>query len=320
MVSQGNVINKVKNMNNSSNINLKLFQNQKIILFGAASRGKRVLNNLILKGFDKKLILFCDNDPNKFGKKIFEVPVINIDELKKSPLDIPIIISSSMMNEIQEQLSNLGFTNLHYFHNLLFSDQIFEKYDSEFLKIVEVVNDKCFLDNEEKYTIYTSMKSVSKLKGDIAEVGVYKGGSAKILCELKNSKRLFLFDTFQGLPNTTKNDKVKSGWLSDTSLKSVKEYLSNYDDVFYFEGYFPATTSSLTNEVFSLVHLDTDLYQSTLDSLNYFWPRMVEGGRIISHDYNAKDVGGVKQAFDEFFKNSPEKIIEIADTQVLIIK
>ena len=47
---------------------------------------------------------------------------------------------------------------------------------------------------------------------------------------------------------------------------------------------------------------------------------MVKSGRIISHDYNAKDVGGVKKAFDEFFKDSPEKIIEIADTQVLIIK
>ena len=307
-------------MNTLSNIDFKTFQNQKIILFGAASRGKRVLNNLVWAGFDKKLILFCDNNPDKSGKMIFDVPIISVNELIKFSSDIPIIISSSMFNEIKIQLLTLGFTNVHYFHNLLFSDQIFEKYNLEFLQIVDKVKDNCFLDNEEKYTIYSSMKSISKLEGDIAEVGVYKGGSAKILCELKFLKKLYLFDTFQGLPNPTKNDLVQSSWLSDTSLKSVKDYLSIYENVFYFEGYFPKTTSSTTNKKFCLVHLDTDLYQSTLDSLIYFWPRMVKSGRIISHDYNAKDVGGVKKAFDEFFKDSPEKIIEIADTQVLIIK
>ena len=77
---------------------------------------------------------------------------------------------------------------------------------------------------------------------------------------------------------------------------------------------------SFTSEEFCFVHLDTDLYQSTLDSLEFFWPRMVKGGRIISHDYNALEVIGVKQAFQEFFKGSPESIIEIADTQVMVIK
>jgi len=303
-----------------SNILLKELSNQKLILFGASSRGIRVLNNLIWKGFNKNLILFCDNNPKKHGKKIFGVNIINIDDLKQLSLDIHIIISSSMSNEIQIQLKNLGFTNVYYFHDLLFSDHRFEKYNSEFLQIVENVKDKCYLDDEEKYTLYSSLKSTSHLDGDLAEVGVYKGGSAKILCELKNSKKLYLFDTFEGLPETSKNDTVKSGWLSDTSLESVKKYLSDYENVSFYQGYFPKTTSTLTTENFSLVHLDTDLYQSTLDALDFFWPRMISGGRIISHDYNAIDVGGVKQAFDEFFKDSPEKIIEIADTQVMIIK
>ena len=62
------------------------------------------------------------------------------------------------------------------------------------------------------------------------------------------------------------------------------------------------------------------MYQSTLDALKFFWPRMVKGGRIISHDYNANNIAGIKKAFREFFNDSPEKIIEIADTQSMIIK
>ena len=57
-------------------------------------------------------------------------------------------------------------------------------------------------DNEENYTLYSSLKAVKDLAGDIAEIGVYKGGTAKLICELKGNKNLYLFDTFEGLPDT----------------------------------------------------------------------------------------------------------------------
>ena len=47
---------------------------------------------------------------------------------------------------------------------------------------------------------------------------------------------------------------------------------------------------------------------------------MVTGGRIVSHDYNTKDHPGVKKAFEDFFKDNREKIIELADSQVMVIK
>ena len=159
------------------------------------------------------------------------------------------------------------------------------------------------------------------------ECGVHQGGGVfawahlSVTLEPYNySRKVIGFDTFEGLPKTTQNDEVKSGWLSNTSLDSVKQYLSNYENLFFYKGYFPQTAKNLTSEKFCLVHLDTDLYQSTLDSLEFFWPKMVKGGRIISHDYNAGNIGGVKQAFKEFFKESPEMLIEIADTQVLVVK
>ena len=47
---------------------------------------------------------------------------------------------------------------------------------------------------------------------------------------------------------------------------------------------------------------------------------MVTGGRIVSHDYNTTSMPGVKKAFLEFFTDQKEKLIEIADSQIMVIK
>ena len=46
-------------------------------------------------------------------------------------------------------------------------------------------------------------KITGKVTGDIAEVGVYKGGSAKIICSAKGDRHLHLFDTFAAFPGWT---------------------------------------------------------------------------------------------------------------------
>jgi O-methyltransferase len=296
-------------------------RNKKIILFGASARGKRVLNNLIELGFNPKNIQFCDNDQKKWNKNISGVKVISLKELQKLSKSIPIIISSSVHYEINQQLTKLGFKKIYYLHSLLFKEQIYEKYDKKFVNIVKSLNEKCLLDNEEKFSIYSSVKNICHLSGDIAEVGVYKGGSAKIICEVKGKKRLHLFDTFEGLPDITKNDKVKKGWFNDTNLSYVQKFLKKFPNVYFYQGRFPETAKPLQKRKFCFVNLDTDLYESTLDGLKFFWPRMVKGGRIISHDYNnVQDIEGIKKAFKEFFKNHNEKLIEIADTQIMVVK
>lgn len=299
---------------------LNEIKTRQIVLFGASSRGKRVLNNLIEKGIDKKHLKFCDNDPQKWNKEVQGVQIISINELKTLSKDTCIIISSSLNYEINEQLNTLGFSNVHYFHSLLFAEQIYEKYDQKFLHILESIREKCYMDNEEKYTLYSSMKSICRLVGEVAEVGVYKGGSAKIICEVKEEKKLYLFDTFEGYPNTDKEDLLQKGWLGNTSLEDVKKYLSGYNNIYYFKGLFPQTAKSISDKQFCLVHLDVDNYQTVMAALQFFWPRMVEDGRIISHDYNAFDVPGVRKAFLEFFSDHPEKLIEVSDTQVLVVK
>ena len=311
-----------KNNSKSDLIKLLKKNNDKpIILYGAASRGVRVLYNLIDKGIPPEQIIFCDSNPKLWNTTLCNIKVISLDELKSFPKDICIIISSSMRYEIIPSLEKLGFTEIHYFYSLLFSDHMYEKYNSEFLDIISKMGYEHGEDYEENYTLYSCVKATKNLSGDIAEVGVWKGGTARLICEVKGEKNLYLFDTFEGLPETNENDLfVQKGWLRNTSLELVKNYLSDFKNIHFLKGVFPGTAGPISDKKFSFIHLDTNLYQSTLDALEFFWPRMIVGGRIVSHDYNTSSMPGVKKAFSEFFMDQPEKIIEIADSQVMAIK
>jgi O-methyltransferase len=169
--------------------------------------------------------------------------------------------------------------------------------------------------------LHTLIKKTEKIAGDVAEVGVFKGGSAKIICET-TKKQVHLFDTFAGLPEISAEDtgtQFKKGEYY-ASLDEVKDYLKNYSNALFYKGLFPSTSHPIEDKKFSLVHLDVDIYESTLDCLKFFYPRISKGGVIISHDYTCAK--GVKKAFDEFFKDKPEIIIDsiIASSQCFIIK
>ncbi|MBX4199187.1 TylF/MycF family methyltransferase [Candidatus Parcubacteria bacterium] len=194
--------------------------------------------------------------------------------------------------------------------------------DAKGLRLVQEIKGETdmLLKHQEAFLIYKTVKKTEKIAGDIAEVGVYKGGSAKLIREA-TSKTLHLFDTFEGLPETTSKDnqqKFKQGELA-ASLEGVQDYLKGYSDVYFYKGLFPETSGPVENKKFSFVHLDVDLYKSTLDCLDFFYPRMTTGGVIMSHNY--RDLVGVRKAFDEFFKDKPEIIIEPSGTsQALVVK
>lgn len=175
---------------------------------------------------------------------------------------------------------------------------------------------------EDLYNLYRLALNTAKLTGDIAEVGVYRGGSAKLICSVKNGKALHLFDTFEGMPKVRPElDRHKAGDFSDTSLEAVRQYLSGYPGVHFYKGFFPDSAASLAKDArFSLVHLDVDIYESTRAGLDFFYPRMTPGGLLLSHDYRSISCPGVKKAFDEFFANKPEPVIELWKTQCMIVK
>jgi O-methyltransferase len=171
----------------------------------------------------------------------------------------------------------------------------------------------------EAFTVYSFCKAYSGLPGAMAEVGVFQGASAKLLCEAKGDVELHLFDTFGGLPPSSAADKGvhrENQYLC--SLESVQDFLKSYKNVNFHPGLFPDSAKTLPERRFSFVHLDVDLYESTLAGLEYFYPRLITGGVILSHDYSI--LAGVRKAFDDFLHDKPERPVQFPSTQCALIK
>ncbi len=182
------------------------------------------------------------------------------------------------------------------------------------------VETELLLEDIEAYHIFMAVKCTQKIPGDIAEVGVYKGGSAKIICSAKGDKHLHLFDTFEGLPKVEDIDMVWPFYEGKfaASYDSVREYLKDGDNVFFYKGIFPQTSDPVKDKVFSFVNLDVDCYESTKQCLEFFYSRMSSGGILLSHDYITAP--GVKKAFDDFFLGRPEPVLETAGSQCIVVK
>jgi len=195
-----------------------------------------------------------------------------------------------------------------------------EAFSRTYWKIVR--ENTSYLYFREAYNVYQYLRSVLPLEGSLAEAGVFKGGTAKLICEFKGDRPLHLFDTFEGMPEVRPDiDTYIKDAFSSTSAEAVSHYLSAYPQVHIHKGFFPATTAQLPNDItFSFVHLDMDIYESTLEGLKYFWPRMVKGGIIMSHDYNTHYYRGVKKAFDEYFDGQGVMVQPLWDTHCMVRK
>jgi O-methyltransferase len=135
--------------------------------------------------------------------------------------------------------------------------------------------------------------------GDFAEFGVYKGGSAARLAEIARAqgRRLFLFDTFSGIPVKSEIDGHNVGDFNDTSLDSV---FAAIPDAIFFPGVFPATllATKVAVERLAFVHVDADQYESVKAACLHFPDRMVRGGIMLFDDYKCLD--GATLAIEEW--------------------
>jgi O-methyltransferase len=217
---------------------------------------------------------------------------------------------------------------LSFFYNLV--NKILIKYrlsiiyyfyiDAKLLELIRHLRyqEEMLLTFTEAVQLVDCVNSCLKLDGSIAEVGVYRGGSAKLMCNYKGTKELYLFDTFEGLPYLDKESNYFKKGQYSSPFEAVKSSLQNYENIHLFKGLFPASALPVGEKRFCFVHLDVDLYKSTKDCLDFFYNRMTKGGMILSHDYPL--IPGVKKAFDEFFADKPECVIKMSGNQALVVK
>ena len=156
--------------------------------------------------------------------------------------------------------------------------------------------------------------------GVIVEAGVGSGEGLLFLLKLQkhfgDKRSLWAFDTFAGFPKGHENDsddfrRFGKPVYEKYTLTSIKNLLksngisdSELTEVRFIKGLIPETFLLFNQERVALLNCDLDLYESTKQTLLFFWPRMMEGGVVMLDEY---DIGsdaikwpGAKKAIDEF--------------------
>ena len=154
--------------------------------------------------------------------------------------------------------------------------------------------------------------------GDFVELGCYKGDTSILLAKLlkanRSDKRLWLYDSFAGLPEKTSEDQstagaqFKAGELFVSKREVVEKFRrANLPMPIIRKAFFEALDpDSDLPAVISFAFLDGDLYGSIKTSLRLAVPKLDQKGIIVVHDYNNPELPGPSRAVDEFLKTHHE--------------
>ncbi|TDU71411.1 macrocin-O-methyltransferase TylF [Prosthecobacter fusiformis] len=195
----------------------------------------------------------------------------------------------------------------------------------DFRPYYDLAAPKTLVSPDRCYVLYTLVRQALNISGDVWECGVYKGGTAAMIAALlsdtKSSKRLYLFDTFEGMPETDpEKDLHKKGDFLDTSLEAVTQYIGHDNLCVVRKGFIPDTFIGLESEKIALAHIDVDIYKSILDCLNFIWPRLSTGGFIVFDDYGFPSCPGARAAVDDFFRSEICIPLCLSTGQALVFK
>lgn len=82
---------------------------------------------------------------------------------------------------------------------------------------------------------------------------------------------------------------------------TVASRFSEYPGITLVKGWIPEVLAQLPETKWSYVHIDVDLYEPTMACLNYFYPRLVNGGVILNDDFGSPLFPGGGKSWKDFF-------------------
>ncbi len=205
--------------------------------------------------------------------------------------------------------------------------------DAPFHDLSQRCRDYTLTSAERMYALYKAVEYVVKhgIPGDVVECGVWKGGSM-MLCALalrrlnETERRLFLYDTYEGMSDPTERDRdygdrpaieslagPECSWaqVCCAPLEQVQAnlYSTGYpkEHVLLVKGKVEDSIPEAAPARISILRLDTDWYESTYHELVHLFPRLSVGGVLILDDYG--HWRGAKEAADQYFAQNRTKIL-----------
>lgn len=210
--------------------------------------------------------------------------------------------------------------------------------DSTFMDLFEQVKPYTMTSVEALFALYTAVNYVleRQIPGDFVECGVWRGGSSllvALILKLRNISdcKLYLYDTFTGMPTPTEFDIDKYGrsgfemmeeygddigWCY-ASLEDVQKVFFSHNfefEIEFVQGDVMETLSATRPNSISLLRLDTDWYESTALEFELLYPTLSPGGVLIIDDYGVW--AGSRKATDDYFSKVPRPMLARIDKEV----
>ena len=205
----------------------------------------------------------------------------------------------------------------------------FKDMEPELLELYEGCKAFTMTSIERLYSLYKSIEYLcrSGIAGDLAECGVWRGGSCMLMARVllghrDTARRIFMYDTFAGHPRPDAEKDIDiwgnraidewqhreaSGTTREWGFASLAETRANLtstgypeDRLVFVEGMVEKTVPESGPERLALLRLDTDWYESARAALHHLYPRLVPGGILIIDDYG--HYKGQRQAVDSYFR------------------
>lgn len=153
-----------------------------------------------------------------------------------------------------------------------------------------------------------------KIPGDLIETGVWRGGAtifmrAVLKAHGVSDRLVWVADSFEGLPPPNERqypqdtgDKHYAVKELAVSLEDVQSNFRRYglldDQVRFLKGWFRDTLPGAPIKELSVLRVDGDMYESTMDALVNLYPKLSVGGYVIVDDYGA--IPACRQAVHDF--------------------
>ena len=192
------------------------------------------------------------------------------------------------------------------------------------IEILQSVKPYTLTSEERVAALLNAVRYISehKVPGDIAECGVWRGGSVMavalaLMYHNDSSRNLYLYDTFEGMSEPTKHDKSLQGESAKSLLDrdpvgtgiwcfaSIEDVRTNIlstgypeERVHLIKGKVEETLPSILPRRLALLRLDTDWYESTKHELIHLFPLVDSRGLLIIDDYGHWQ--GARKATDEY--------------------
>lgn len=191
-------------------------------------------------------------------------------------------------------------------------------FDEDAARIIQDSNGLTMTSPERLFSLIEAVRYVERagIQGDVVECGVWLGGSMKAAATTlislgKTQRTLWLYDTYEGLPEATEHDVDFSGYsqadiwrpgMARAPLYRVQETMRSTgypeDNLQYVVGKVEETIPQNTPKSIAILRLDTDYYSSTKHELQHLVPLVSKGGVVIIDDYG--HFKGARLAVDEY--------------------